>query len=188
MHKLKHTVLLAGLLGSLLAPVMLLAQTEQKELVLTWDDYKGAVPATSYFAATTVSYVKIGYAAAVNGMIAQPVYVWCEFSPARSWVNRSRLHLNGHQRLLAHEVNHYRLNIICAKLLQKSITGYKVLQQKRLQSLTATFTKAFDRRNRRYDAETNYGSNISRQLEWEAQISRELAGLQSIKLVKPGKE
>lgn len=177
--------MLAGLLGSLLIPVIMPAQKEQHELTLTWDDYKGAVPATSYFAATTVSFVKISYAVAVNGWIAQPVYIWCEFSPTRSWVNRSRLHLKGHQRLLAHEINHYRLNIICAKLIKKSITGYKLVEQKRLQSLTAMFTKTFDLRNRRYDAETNYGSNISRQLEWEVQVSQELSALQNIKLVKP---
>jgi hypothetical protein len=145
---------------------------------LTWSDFLG-MPQMASDATATTAYI-ISCETECDGDRFS-FRVATMFLPDRSWVKPGILSLGGpSRRILLHEQTHFDLGEVHARELRRA-----------LEELRDPCTGNSDNRNeaivrvlhldeemqRRYDFETESGSNPTQQAQWEAQVARRLAAL-----------
>lgn len=103
------------------------------------------------------------------------------FLPERSWV-KSDLLFRGGDLALQHEQTHFDIGELHARKIRKALDGLvkpcEMTDQAR-GKVVITFLQEDRDRQARYDAQTRYGTDARRQLDWVRQVQRELEVLKA---------
>lgn len=135
---------------------------------LTWNDFKASPLKMGSTAAMTTTHLGFSYNV-VNSKITYNITCW--FEKERSWG------LVKNDWILKHEQGHFDIAEIFARKLNKEISQYlfnKTTFQKDLDKIYKSVMDEKDKFQQKYDDETDYSRNKSRQEEWLKKIESEL--------------
>ena len=138
---------------------------------LAWNDYLGRPDTMSQASALTVYLLGVEHGCS-GGVFSFRVAVM--FQPQRSWTKSAT------PRLLDHEQGHFDLGEVQARRLRRALGSLKEpcdLPAAELNDLTSKYVIEDAERQQRYDQETIYGLDGTRQGIWEADIRKQLKEL-----------
>jgi len=138
---------------------------------LAWNDYLGRPDTMSQASALTVYLLGVEHGCS-GGVFSFRVAVM--FQPQRSWTKSAT------PRLLDHEQGHFDLGEVQARRLRRALGSLKEpcdLPAAELNDLTSKYVIEDAERQQRYDQETIYGLDGTRQAFWEADIRKQLKEL-----------
>src|SRR3990172_2185418 len=148
------------------------------ERSLAWSQYAGRPDLGTTAAAMTV--YKLSYQEECAGE-AFEFQVVPLFLPSRSWVKASVLsNFSGGGRLLAHEQGHFDLSEVQARKLRRALGRLEhpcAMTWDARRALVRQHVRDDLEAQYRYDRDTGYGSNETRQVRWLLDIGRQLAAL-----------
>lgn len=157
-----------------LLPVFAFSQEEgdvikwQDSKRLTWNDFKATPVKMGSTAAMTTTHLGFSYSM-VNGKITYNITCW--FEKERSWG------LIKNDWILKHEQGHFDIAEIFARKLNKEISQYqfnKTTFQKDLDNIYKSVMDGKDKFQQKYDDETDYSRNKTKQEDWLKKIETEL--------------
>lgn len=147
---------------------------------LTWDQFKGEVPANTKFDAYSFTLGPMMFCDSVNySAKGKPACkVFFRFAETRSWVNRnSASYQHDSTRLLTHETGHYRISIIWTKQFHDFLNTFKFDTSRftyQLDSVQFIWLSKVLNRHTLYDNETRHYTNREEQLRWDQMLIDEL--------------
>jgi hypothetical protein len=145
---------------------------------LSWSDFLG-IPQPASDASATTAYV-ISYDGECDGSRFS-FHVATTFLPDRSWVKPTVLGSSvASRRVLQHEQTHFDLGELHARELRRALTELPDPCDGPADARNAVVERIMrldDETQRRYDFETESGMEMSRQVEWENRVARQLTVL-----------
>jgi hypothetical protein len=140
--------------------------TWEKNVPLTWEDFKGLpVPGNPYGAAahTGISY---GYTYSRTGNQVELIFeVSSNFNKNSSWSKKEKQS----SALLNHEQVHFDITELHARMLRKAFasTSFSADYKAEIKHLFSTHIQAMQQMQERYDEESDHSMNLPKQAEWE---------------------
>ena len=148
----------------------------KKDVKLNWGNFQGIPDTTSSHSASTSSGIDFSY-------IEQGIYISFDFSTyfdqSKSWIKiQDQTH-----RLLAHEQLHFDISELTARKIRRDCFEFKTESKsfdavvnivKDIYAKNNLFKKSL---NQQYDLETEHGTVVEKQIEWEKNITSELTSL-----------
>lgn len=142
---------------------------------LSWDDFKGGVPATA--AASTAAETSCGIAIETNtvsGNNPAKVYVFNTFVTGRSWVRQEHKTLP----ILKHEQGHFDICELYTRLMRERFSKARLefnTMQRVIRDIYNTTMQEYNKRQAQYEADTKHGIDDTAQEKWTQIIARELS-------------
>jgi hypothetical protein len=145
---------------------------------LTWGDFLGRPNLASEAVAMT------GYEISLDAECEGPTFTFevvNRFMPDRSWV-KPMLLMRGLEarRTLQHEQSHFDLGEVHARELRRALLDMRSpcsrTEQERQDAVTRVLRRD-EQMQRQYDLETEFGTDLIRQGEWDTRVARQLTGL-----------
>lgn len=135
---------------------------------LTYSDFKGPVPPSSPWAATTRSNISFSYET-VNGKLTN-VAVYSTFSRDKSWM-KTKIPV-----VLQHEQLHFDITEVFARRFYADVMKQQDLvnPKEKLNQLFSEANKLCGKMQEQYDSETQHGIVAEEQEEWTTRISEML--------------
>ncbi len=143
---------------------------------LTWDDFKGRVPAVTHEAA--LSQCGFGYATNnVTRREALQVKVSARFYRKESWSHPDKRGI----RLLQHEQRHFDLCEVYARKLRQAIAAghFTGADMHKVDKLYEKYSDELNDMQMKYDGETIHSLDTEKQNEWNEKIVKELDELKA---------
>ncbi len=148
----------------------------KKDIKLNWGNFQGIPDTTSSHSASTSSGIDFSY-------IEQGIYISFDFSTyfdqSKSW---SKIQDQTH-RLLAHEQLHFDISELTARKIRRDCFEFKT-ESKAFGAVVNIVKDIYTKNNllkkslnQQYDLETEHGTIVEKQIEWEKKIALELKGL-----------
>lgn len=140
---------------------------------LTWDDFKGVPDTLNYPNTLAMTNSGFGYESGVNMFRAGKVFVQSVFNTNESWVVPE----GRNDYVLRHEQIHFDITEIYSRKLRKELDDANITSDN-ADKAKPIFEKIFnemERRQIRYDQETQRGDKSETQEHWEAVVELELA-------------
>lgn len=153
--------------------------TEERKL--SWDDFKGGVPAGA--AASTAAETSCGIAIETNtvsGNNPAKVYVFNTFVTGRSWVRPQ----HKTAPILKHEQGHFDICELYTRLMRERFSKTKLefnSMQRVIRDVYNTTMQEYNKRQAQYEAETKHGVDDAAQEKWTEMIAKELSETESWK-------
>lgn len=145
---------------------------------LTWDDFKGTVPAAVTEEAAHLEY-GLFYGARCTGRTFD-FRVIAAMIPGDSWVRRSVVASPAdNARILQHEQTHFNLTELRARKMRQYMAGlYEpcLRADQELETAAEGFVRAEAAEQLRYDEETRNGRDLDKQKRWDADVNARLGG------------
>ena len=143
-----------------------------KERMLKWEDFEGSYSDRDTFSVASSIKLQLKYRLTNR---SNKLKVFCVFSKGESW------YFDTSAYALKHEMGHYNIGEIVARMLRKRLTEYKdksiLLDQYDLDILFKQYTKILVENQLQYDNETNHSINENQQTDWNRKIQKELGDL-----------
>ncbi len=134
----------------------------QPERKLTYQDFRGAVPGSTPWAATTNSSILFGYET-VNEKITR-VSVYASFIPKKSWMKKKLPEVLGHEQL------HFDITEIFARRFYHQVMKENSADKDFLDSLFKSVNLDCSNLQQQYDDETNHGIIEDVQAKWKVKV------------------
>lgn len=144
---------------------------------LTWGDFAGAPDVRSKAAAMTAYAISLNTACA-DGVLASKVT--STFLPNASWVKPGYSKDRRAETTLRHEQAHFDLSEVVARRLRDDLRELRSpcdVKDDARAALYARYQKEDATMQRRYDRETNHGTDLNQQRLWESRIQSWLKNL-----------
>ena len=140
---------------------------------LTWNDFKGSPDLINFPDALALTNSGFGYESGINMFKEGKIFVQSVFNTYQSWVLPEGIT----EYVLRHEQIHFDITEIYSRKLRKALTDSKITSDN-AQRAKPIFDKIFidlQKRQDKYDRETQRGSKEETQENWEAIVKIELA-------------
>lgn len=140
---------------------------------VTWTDFKGKVPSSSPYEATTWSAIRFSY-----GGIGDELKITVEtiFDPKQSWKTK-----NVTDHILNHEQRHFDITEVFARILRKDLLEKKFNKYETIDDeISKLFQHNFDdceKMQDDYDEETDHSKKKEIQIAWDQKIDNMLDSL-----------
>ena len=148
----------------------------QKGRMLTWDDFRGPIPAAAPHNTAAATFCGIGFE--TNTVRTKDddvkVYVYNTFYKNNSWAKPQYMD----DRVLAHEQGHFDLCEVYTRKLRKRLHAANINvgnMKTTLKSIYKEVQEAYIARQEAYEHETQHGVDVEIQKEWQENIAEELA-------------
>jgi len=144
-----------------------------KDRKLTWDDFKGKPDTTSIPNAAAITHSGFDLESSMTLFKSGKLFVQALFFTETSWV----LPKGRNDYILAHEQIHFDISEIYSRILRKKLADANITSMASGKAKTI-FTSVFgelERRQEKYDRETEHSINKKEQEKWKAIIEIELA-------------
>jgi len=102
------------------------------------------------------------------------VFVYAVMYSDKSWILQEHLLI---ERLLEHELYHFKITEICARRYRKKLSDMMYIQGT-FHDIEYQIKSEHGELQTLYDLETEHGANISEQIRWQTIIDRQLSELQ----------
>lgn len=149
--------------------------------LLTWQDFRAKPKHNVSAVATTASGITFGFSVREKGarVISFATEVHAHFYPEQSWYKPEWA--NNH--VLAHEQLHFDITELFARKFRKRISLLKTTNNvaSRLRAIHKSINEELATFQNEYDSETDFSRNVAVQLQWDADIKRELKKLDHFK-------
>jgi hypothetical protein len=143
-----------------------------KERILTWEDFKGSYSYKDTFSVGSSIKLQLKYRLTDK---SNKLKVFCVFSKDESW------YFDTSTYALNHEMGHFNIGEIVARMLRKKLLEYKdkgiLLDQYNVDALFKQYTKILFEKQLQYDSQTNHSLIENQQADWNAKIKNELEDL-----------
>ncbi|MBO0331748.1 DUF922 domain-containing protein [[Muricauda] lutisoli] len=146
-----------------------------KDMRLTWADYKGKVPPADESAATTASGISYSYSAnLLHHEVKLDFEVGAYFYPNESWYKPQLCDEN----TLAHEQLHFDITELFARKMREKLrrTSFSDDVKAEVRKIYRDILKELQQYQEQYDWETNFSRNREKQREWNRKIANALNG------------
>ena len=143
---------------------------------LTWDDFKGPVPAGSVPAATTASGISYQYSAnLIHHEVQLDFEVTAFFYPNESWYKPTICDAH----ILQHEQLHFDISELFARRMRMKLrnTSFTENVKAEIRQIYQETLKELEELQDEYDWETNFSRNPEAQERWNARIKEALERL-----------
>jgi hypothetical protein len=143
------------------------------ERKLTWDDFKGVPDRVKYPNALALTNSGFGYESGANVFKDGKIFIQSVFNTNESWV----LDEGRNDYVLRHEQIHFDITEIYSRKLRKALADAKITSNTvdKAQPFFERIFREMERRQTRYDQETQRGDKKETQEHWEAVVQLELA-------------
>ncbi len=179
---LRTCILLLWLVFGWAAPLMA-QEIAHGTRPLVWSDFQGKAPASSEFAAFTMTRVNLESAYTGRGKLWKGEFkVEAVFLPQKSWARDNRRSRS--ERVLAHEQLHFDIAELSARKLRKALSELPEWSTDVKQKANALFDKLVaegEQMQKRYDQETNHGLDAKQQERWKLMVEDELQKLSAFR-------
>ena len=155
---------------------MLYGQEEvlwRPDLKLTWEDFKGTVPAGSTAAATTASGISYDFSTEYTGDKMHVNFrVFSFFYPEKSWY-RPKICTDV---TLLHEQLHFDITEVYTRKMREQLeqTTFTKNVKEEVRSIYKKILRQLNDFQNKYDSETNYSRNLPVQERWVKEIEKAL--------------
>jgi predicted secreted Zn-dependent protease len=139
---------------------------------LTWNDYLASPSTSDDIAAITSTALGMEYHVRNNSISYK---ISCHFSKTKSWGRYKT------DYILQHEQGHFDITEIFARKLVKAVKEYKFDSKKYQDDLGKIYKKIMEEKEEfqgKYDDETDFSRNKTKQAEWLKKIAKELEDLE----------
>lgn len=141
---------------------------------LTWDDFLGEVPDSS-IDKQLIAYSNIFFHFKIYGSKTDAIFFTSLFDRGKSWVKDSLKN----DLLLLHEQVHFDISELYSRKLNDAFRNKKIRKKAvytKGKPLYNMITSEYDEFLKKYDEETENGTNKKKQYEWYIEIVKELSG------------
>lgn len=149
--------------------------TWNKSRRLSWNDFRGAIPADAGDITAAATYCGIGFETNVVSDNAKPkIFVYNTFYPSQSWVRPDEKN----ESVLIHEQGHFDLCELYTRKLRQKLDAVNINAHNMKNILQRVYNEVnaeYENRQEAYEEETQHGVDDAQEQKWTSVISKELS-------------